>query len=248
MAAKHVFVSYAREDKAFARELSRRLRGSHVTAWQDIQDLRGGDSWQERIDNALRNASALIVIMSPHATKSQFVTYEWAFAIGAGIRVIPVVLRRTKLHPRLSAIQFIDFTKRKAWVSLRQSLRFAWRKLRVAAPVVQARFALEDQNPEKSAGGYVIYASVSRAPRNTRRVTYEIYDETQKLLKLSSANAAKDFEVGFTTDGDVLVKATLRTASRTISVDSPLLEALRRSHRRYKSESVRNALDQIKEN
>src|SRR2546425_2384864 len=107
---KHIFVSYAREDKDFARQLTLRLRESGRIPWQDLSNLKPGVNWQSAIDDALRNAEALVVVMSPQATKSQYVTYEWAFALGAGVLVIPVVKKRTDLHPRLSSIQYIDFT------------------------------------------------------------------------------------------------------------------------------------------
>src|SRR6185295_8585956 len=121
---RHVFISYAREDKDFAHELSRRLRESRVTPWQDLRNLVGGDSWQEKIDTALRNAAALVVIMSPHATRSQYVTYEWAFALGAGVRVIPILYRDATLHPRLKGLHFVDFTTGRGtpWVDLRNAL------------------------------------------------------------------------------------------------------------------------------
>src|SRR5258708_32003422 len=121
---KHVFVSYAREDMDFARQLTKQLRESGRIPWQDLRNLRGGDNWQATIDDALRNAEALVVVMSPQATKSQYVTYEWAFALGAGVRVIPVVKKRTELHPRLSTIQHIDFTTRRGTprVDLRKAL------------------------------------------------------------------------------------------------------------------------------
>jgi hypothetical protein len=52
--------------------------------------------------------------MTPEAKASEYVTYEWAFAWGAGIKVIPVLLKRTELHPRLESLQYLDFTNRTA--------------------------------------------------------------------------------------------------------------------------------------
>ncbi len=48
--------------------------------------------------------------MSPKAKASEYVTYEWAFAWGAGIRVIPVLYKETILHPRLEALHHLNFT------------------------------------------------------------------------------------------------------------------------------------------
>jgi HEAT repeat protein len=50
--------------------------------------------------------------MTPEAKASEYVTYEWAFALGAGIEVIPILLEPTELHPRLDALQHLDFSFR----------------------------------------------------------------------------------------------------------------------------------------
>ncbi len=75
-------------------------------------DIAPGKDWRDEIDNAIRSALAVIVIMSPQARASEYVTYEWAFAWGAGIPVIPIMLKPTELHPRLEALQYLDFTAR----------------------------------------------------------------------------------------------------------------------------------------
>jgi TIR domain len=79
------------------------------------------------IDLAIKNACALVAIMTPEAKSSEYVTYEWAFAWGAGIRVIPVILRQTLLHPRLEALQYLDFTNTnpRPWARLLDEVRAA---------------------------------------------------------------------------------------------------------------------------
>ena len=64
------------------------------------------------IDQAIKNAAAVIAIMSPEARNSEYVTYEWAFAWGHGTKVLPIMLRQTTLHPRLATLQYLDFTNR----------------------------------------------------------------------------------------------------------------------------------------
>jgi len=79
------------------------------------------------IDLAIKNAFALVVIMTPEAKASEYVTYEWAFAWGVGIRVIPIMLRSTQLHPRLDALQYLDFTnvKSRPWDKLIEEVKAA---------------------------------------------------------------------------------------------------------------------------
>src|SRR5258708_25914462 len=129
MRGDHVFISYARNDAAFVNRLTKRLRELKVATWRDIDALRAGEYWRDTIDNALRGAAALIVVLSPSAAMSQYVAYEWAFAIGAGVAVIPIITgkaAKTRIHPRLSAIQFVDFTKPgKPWLRLIDALNLA---------------------------------------------------------------------------------------------------------------------------
>jgi hypothetical protein len=121
-----VFISRCEEDGDFGDLLKSRLEAESFTAWVDEDCLGVGMDWRGEIDQAIRESSALIVVMTPEARKSEYVTYEWAFAIGAGIPVIPVMLKPTQFHPRLETLQFLDFTNRKArpWSELIESLRW----------------------------------------------------------------------------------------------------------------------------
>src|SRR6266567_3712535 len=97
---KQVFISYMHEDLDFAENVIRRLERAGFSTWAD-ERLRAGEDWRTMIDLAIKNSFALIVVMTPEAKASEYVTYEWAFAWGMSIRVIPLMLRKTALHPRL---------------------------------------------------------------------------------------------------------------------------------------------------
>jgi hypothetical protein len=246
---KHIFVSYAREDKDFARQLTSRLRESDRVPWQDLRDLRGGDDWQASIDDALRKAEALVVIMSPHATRSQYVTYEWAFALGAGIRVIPVVKKPTLLHPRLSYIHHIDFTTRrgKPWVDLRRALPARPSTIQIR-PEIRAKFNLVGINPEKKRDYYVIRVYLHQAPRAANLVTYESHDETGKRGKWRTRAAAANFESSILSNGDTLMTASIRTpGKKPLMIASSLYDALRRGHGSHPRPVIKRALREIRE-
>jgi hypothetical protein len=110
----HVFVSYSGEDGDFADSMVRQLHDNGFEVWIDTERLAAGDDWRQGIDEALKQSFAVIVVMSPEAKSSEYVTYEWAFAIGLGKMVIPILIKPTKLHPRLEALQYSDFTNRKS--------------------------------------------------------------------------------------------------------------------------------------
>ena len=119
-----VFISYKREDVDFAENVSSRLEREGFDVWADSK-IAAGEEWRNAIDVAIGNSVALIVIMTPEAKASEYVTYEWAFAWGIGIKVIPIMLRPTTLHPRLEALQYLDFTniKSRPWDKLIEEVR-----------------------------------------------------------------------------------------------------------------------------
>jgi hypothetical protein len=245
---KHVFVSYAREDARFAGELTRRLRATRRTPWQDLRNLIGGDDWRVTIDDALRNADVLLVVMSPGATKSQYVTYEWAFALGAGVRVIPVLHKRTKLHPRLSLLQYIDFAAGNGtpWVDLWKALPPPSRSDGQHEPEIVARFNLINGKPQIDRGYYIILITVVQVLRGARAVTYELHDETLAQRKWTTKAAGSDFESQMWSNGDILVTAAIHS-QKSIRIASTLYEALRRGHGTSPNENIRRALHKLKE-
>ena len=105
----HVFISYKREDLEFAIRLKQHLHERGFATWID-SDIAPGQEWRQNIDDAIREAFVVLVVMTPTASTSEYVTYEWAFALGVGIPVIPILLSSTRLHPRLEAVQYLDFT------------------------------------------------------------------------------------------------------------------------------------------
>jgi hypothetical protein len=110
--AREFFISHARGDGDFAELLKLKLQQKGYRAWIDTDRLGPGVDWRNEIDEAIKRAAAVIAIMSAEARESEYVTYEWAFAWGAGITVIPLMLRETPLHPRLATLQYLDFTNR----------------------------------------------------------------------------------------------------------------------------------------
>ena len=108
--------------------------------------IRGGEDWRSEIDQAIEAALAVIVVMTPEAKASEYVTYEWAFAWGAKVKVIPVLLKGTQLHPRLESLQYLNFTNRNArpWEELTKVLREAMS----SKPKKETRGKEEEIGPE----------------------------------------------------------------------------------------------------
>jgi hypothetical protein len=56
-----------------------RLEKEGIKGWIDTERLRAGEDWRKEIDDTIKESLALVVIMTPEARKSEYVTYEWAF-------------------------------------------------------------------------------------------------------------------------------------------------------------------------
>lgn len=121
---RSIFISHSHADADFAELLKLKLEKRGVEAWIDNERLKIGQDWREEIDSGIENAMAVIAIMTPEARKSEYVTYEWAFAWGKGKKIFPLMLKQTQLHPRLESLQYMDFTNRasRPWDLLIESI------------------------------------------------------------------------------------------------------------------------------
>lgn len=128
----HIFISYTHKDMAFVDELAVRIEAEAYKVWRD-NILRPGSDWRQEIDRAIRDSFVLIVVVSPESKASEYVTYEWAFALGLGIHVIPLIVHDTPLHPRMDVLQHIKFCETedldRAWDTLLKTLDHIHREM-----------------------------------------------------------------------------------------------------------------------
>lgn len=125
LSTQFVFISHDHDDADFAELLKLKLEREGINSWIDSERLKIGQDWREEIDHSIENSSAVIVIMTPEARKSEYVTYEWAFAWGKKIKIFPIMLKQTQLHPRLESLQYLNFTNNPArpWNDLISSIK-----------------------------------------------------------------------------------------------------------------------------
>jgi serine/threonine protein kinase len=108
---KHIFLSYSRDDSAFMQHLRDYLLAQDFEVWTDEQLAPGTPVWEVAIGNAIEKASALIVVLSPDAKESTWVTRELSYAEDHGITIYPILLRgseKTAVPFRLVSTQRID--------------------------------------------------------------------------------------------------------------------------------------------
>jgi CheY-like chemotaxis protein len=103
------FLSYASKDAIFADLTRMKLEDAGIQVWIDDGSLHAGEEWRNAIDEGISSADVLLVMLTPQAFQSPYVTYEWAFALGKGIKVIPLLLEECEIHQRLAVMQYMDF-------------------------------------------------------------------------------------------------------------------------------------------
>lgn len=60
----HVFVSYARVCKDYVDRLADELEARGIPVWQDTEQLRFGEVWDARVNDAIRGASLVVLVVS----------------------------------------------------------------------------------------------------------------------------------------------------------------------------------------
>jgi TolB-like protein/Flp pilus assembly protein TadD len=78
-----VFLSYASEDAEAAQRICAALRAAGVDVWFDQSELRGGDAWDHKIREQIRDCALLIPVISQH-TQERLEGYfrrEWRLAV-----------------------------------------------------------------------------------------------------------------------------------------------------------------------
>jgi CheY-like chemotaxis protein len=106
----NVFISYNSKNKDLADLVEMKLEKEDIQVWKDTNLIDPGTEWRREIDQSLLNCDVVIVLLSQLSTQSLYVTYEWAFALGNGKTIIPILTENCKIHPRIEILQYIDFT------------------------------------------------------------------------------------------------------------------------------------------
>jgi len=108
----HVFISYSRRDDAVMRRVVKYLRGRGIKAWVDNEKLIPGTPvWEHEIEKAIKEAFAIVVILSPDAKKSEWVLREITLADQYQKRAFPVLVtgkNEDSIPFRLITRQFVD--------------------------------------------------------------------------------------------------------------------------------------------
>ncbi|MFN8503745.1 toll/interleukin-1 receptor domain-containing protein [Kouleothrix sp.] len=70
------FISYSATDEAFAKRLYSAMRDQNLRVWFADEDLKGGRTLHEQIDEAIRVYDKVVLVLSPESLRSKWVMRE----------------------------------------------------------------------------------------------------------------------------------------------------------------------------
>lgn len=194
----YVFISYSRADLDYAKGMAEELRGCNFDVWIDENKLVAGDDWQETIDADIRAAFALIILVTPNSVASGYVNYEWAFAYGSNVPVIPLLVEDANMHPRLAKIHYLDFRRGKR--PIQSLINILNEKSKKALPVTEEVkdfiHQLRENKSELLRTRAADELGKLRAERSLATLIAALYIDSSSIVRQSAAKALSKISRG----------------------------------------------------
>lgn len=117
---RSVFISHSSEDHPFVKKLAIDLERLSVKVWVDEAEIKGGDSFIDKIENGLSDMQHLIIVLSRTSSISFWVKRELNYALVEKVekqlgKVIPVITEDCDIPLLLRERHYIDFRKGYDW-------------------------------------------------------------------------------------------------------------------------------------
>lgn len=106
----HIFVSYSRRNLTFVTQLVKDLQQAGLAVWFDQISIQPGDIWEAAIEQGLKEAIVVVVIISPDSMASEYVRKEVNFAQESDQLILPVLYQPAQLFLNLQTIQWVDLS------------------------------------------------------------------------------------------------------------------------------------------
>jgi hypothetical protein len=107
-----IFISYSRNDMAFADRLDEALNARGFEPLIDRTEIYAFEDWWKRIQALIVKADSIVFVLSPDSVSSDICRREVAFAASLNKRFAPIVCRQVDIATvpdELSRLNFIFF-------------------------------------------------------------------------------------------------------------------------------------------
>ncbi len=113
-----IVISYAHEDTAFVDTLAANLFKNRIPVWVDRWELKVGDSILRKIESAIQDADALLVVLSKASVESEWCKKELTAGLvreleAKSVFVLPIVVDDCNIPLFLKDKLYADFRKDK---------------------------------------------------------------------------------------------------------------------------------------
>ena len=105
-----VFLSYTREDRGNADATKARLEDAGYIVWQDTTDVKGGENWLRKIDDAIGRCDAFVALISNAYRSSDWVETEYLAAKERRKLIVPLFIEDCRPPLWTLGYQRIDCT------------------------------------------------------------------------------------------------------------------------------------------
>jgi hypothetical protein len=106
-----VFISYSNENRDIADQVAEDLRQAGIHVFYD-KELVPGEAWGPRLEQQLRTAKYILVLLSPAYVRSEWARKELEIAalseLEGRTRIVPVLIENTEIPAFLRAKRYAD--------------------------------------------------------------------------------------------------------------------------------------------
>lgn len=111
-----VFLSYSHRDTEIMRRVRESLRAADFKVWNDDTDeiSPGTPSWENQIETAIKDAKCVVVLFSPNAMQSKWVSRELLYAQRLNLPIFPLLAEgepRQSVPFGFTAFQYVDIRR-----------------------------------------------------------------------------------------------------------------------------------------
>ncbi|MFM7238736.1 MAG: toll/interleukin-1 receptor domain-containing protein [Cyanobium sp.] len=107
-----IFISYSRQDAAFALGLQARLNDQGWGAWLDSEKLQTGQHWREEIVQAIAGCDYFVLVLSSKSIQSENVVKELSLAESSSKPILPLMIEPVEIPDsmkyQLAGLQFVS--------------------------------------------------------------------------------------------------------------------------------------------
>jgi TIR domain len=202
----HVFISYSRSERDYVEQLAQYLTERSITVWYDYE-VETGEPFSQRIQTAIDESVAFIVVVTAAAVESSWVRRELSRAVRKGIPLCPLMRQACDIPIELDGVQSEDVTDGRM-----PTPRFV---ARLGDLVLAAGYAAAASDNEVSAGLF------NDVPTGSLR-------DQVKAVIAAMVNMTPD-KLSFDRDGDI----SIRSGSAMVFVGSGIIRLSLTYSRQY---------------